>query len=227
MKKVLVRTVTETRTVIRPASAISSATAVAIRATCALISAGSVRSRGKVSDRLRPTGTRGSLLTSVSPLPCPSTHRYGPVLGPNSAASRCRSAAIRSATVSMPRPASRAAMRLPMPHSAAVGRWPMTSVQFAAVSRKVPVAAPGSSTGAAEDLPADLAKPVASLAVSLLSPIPIAQPRSSSAIAPRISRASSSGSSVSAARNASSQPHTSTVPGNVRSTAITSSEASS
>lgn len=121
--------------------------------------------------------------------------------------------------------ASRAAMRLPTPQRAFVGRSAITSRQFAAVKRNIPSAAP--APGASDDLPADFAKPVASFAVSLLSPMPIEQVRSNSAMAARISRARASGSSVSAARNASSQPHTSTCPGKLRRTSMTSSEASS
>jgi len=73
-----------------------------------------------------------------------------------------------------------------------------------------------------------LAKPVASFARCLLSPTPteqISPVASPTAIC--TSRASASGSSVSAPTNASSQPHTSTSTGNPRSVAITCADADS
>lgn len=99
-----------------------------------------------------------------------------------------------------------------MPHSASVGREAMTSHQFSCVSRKIP---PG------------LPKPVASLARSLLSPIPTAHDNPvSRRTAARRSAARASGSSAVAPTNASSQPITSTTTGNSRSVVITCSETS-
>ena len=83
-----------------------------------------------------------------------------------------------------------------MPHSASVGRAPRTSNQLSPVSRKIP---------------AGLPKPVASLAWSRLRPMPTEESSWAAArMAAWIVRATASGSSESTARNASSQPITST-----------------
>ena len=76
--------------------------------------------------------------------------------------------------------------------------------------------------------PPGLAKPVAVLAWSLVSPIPTAQVSPVSAKTRSLmARARASGSSQVAPTKASSQPHTSTTTGNVRSAAITCSDAAS
>ena len=116
-----------------------------------------------------------------------------------------------------PRSASFAAVFAPMPHSARVGRCPITSTQFSAVSVNRPPGLPNS---------------VAILARSRLSPIPTAQvSRVSAATAAWIRCASSSAAAASATvapTNASSQPITSTVtPAKPRSTAMTRSDAAS
>ena len=113
----------------------------------------------------------------------------------------------------MPSAASRLAVFAPIPHSASVGFSPSTGYQDASVSRKTP---------------AGLPKPVASLACSVFWPMPTLQ---SSWVAARtrrwICRAIASGSSVSTARKASSQPSTSTTASTSCSVAMTRSEAAS
>jgi hypothetical protein len=58
-----------------------------------------------------------------------------PVLGPNSAISGSSGDSASSRTVWIPSSASRPAMRLPTPHSAVVGRSPITCIQLSLVSR--------------------------------------------------------------------------------------------
>src|SRR5262245_54761244 len=99
-----------------------------------------------------------------------------------------------------------------MPHSAVVGRSPITANQLNLVSWYTP---------------AGLAKPVASLARSLLSPMPTEHDsRVDDSTAACTDRANSNGSSTDAPRNASSQPRTSTTTSNDLSTAITPADAS-
>ena len=105
-------------------------------------------------------------------------------------------------------------MRGPTPHNAIVGRWPITSNQFAAVSRNTPRGLPN---------------PVATFARILLSPMPT---EACSPVAASTSactrRANPTGSPVRTPTNASSQPSTSTTaPSRPRSTAITCAEAAS
>jgi len=138
---------------------------------------------------------------------------HGPVVGPNTAASSSGSAAASSATVEIPSPASFLAVLTPMPHSASVGSDPMTENQVADVSRNTPAGFPN---------------PVASLACSLLSPIPTEHDSSVAASTrSRTSRANDSGSDVSTPRNASSQPSTSTTAPVSRSTSMTTADTSS
>ena len=127
----------------------------------------------------------------------------------------------------MPSAASFFAVLRPIPHSASVGRSPITSNQVSSVSW---------------DTPRGLPKSVAIFARSLLSPMPTEQcsPVASSTRA-RTCSAKSRGSPSSgcppptpspAARNASSQPSTSTTTGtpphsSERSVSITSADAAS
>ncbi len=77
-------------------------------------------------------------------------------------------------------------------------------------------------------MPPGLANPVAVLAPSLVSPMPTAHVSAVAATtAAFISPASDSGSAVVAPTKASSQPHTSTTTGNVRSVSITTADAAS
>ena len=113
----------------------------------------------------------------------------------------------------MPSPASFRAVLAPIPHSASVGRPPRTSNQVSWVSRNTP---------------AGLPKPVASLAWSLFCPIPtVASSWVSARIRAAICRANPSGSLVSTATNASSQPITSVTAPKLRSAAMTVAEAAS
>ena len=107
-----------------------------------------------------------------------------------------------------------------MPHSARVGRWPITSVQFCAVRVNRPPGLPNS---------------VAIFARSRLSPIPTAHDRRVFARtaawirwARSFAATSADSSGTVAPTNASSQPITSTVTSSKpRSTAMTSSDAAS
>ena len=100
-----------------------------------------------------------------------------------------------------------------MPHTSVTGRSPIVGSHVAHVRRATP---PG------------LANPVAVFACSLVSPIPTAHVSPVSAWTRCCTdRASASGSSVTAPRKASSQPHTSTTTGNDRSVAMTRAEAAS
>ena len=100
-----------------------------------------------------------------------------------------------------------------MPHKAVVGRSPIVANQLCRVSRNVPAGLPNS---------------VAILARNVLSPMPTVHDSPvRSATACWTSCASASGSSVTAPRNASSHPMTSTTTANDRSTVITSSDAAS
>ena len=100
-----------------------------------------------------------------------------------------------------------------MPQMLVTGRSPITSSQVPEVRRATP---PG------------LAKPVAVLAWSFVSPIPTAQVSPVSATTRAlIAPASASGSSQVAPTKASSHPHTSTTTGKVRSAAMTCSDAAS
>lgn len=132
--------------------------------------------------------------------------------GPNSATSGSSSAAASSATVEMPSAVRRFEIFEPTPHSSIVGRWPMTSSQFSAVSRNTPCGLPN---------------PVATFARTSVSPMPTLQcSRVRSSTARRTASAYASGSSVSTPRNASSQPSTCTVaPGWSRSVAMTAADA--
>ncbi len=113
----------------------------------------------------------------------------------------------------MPSPASFSAVLAPTPHSASTGRPPSTENQLRNVSRNTP---------------AGLPNPVAILACSLFSPIPTVQSsRVSSRTRKASDRAKPSGSSTSTPTNASSQPSTSTIAPEDRSTPITVSETSS
>ena len=105
-------------------------------------------------------------------------------------------------------------MRLPTPHSARVGRSPMTSNQFSAVSRNLPPGLPNS---------------VAILARTFVSPMPTEQcSRLAASTSAWMRRATASGSSASTPTNASSQPSTSTTaPGTARSVAMTVADAAS
>ena len=112
-------------------------------------------SRGR--GRGPPTGCRRrvALLT-----PRPSRPMCGPVLGPNSATSGSSGVSASWRTVSMPRPARRSEIRLPMPQSSLVGRSPITANQLSRVSRNIPRGLPNS---------------VAILARTLVSPMPTEQ----------------------------------------------------
>ena len=114
----------------------------------------------------------------------------------------------------IPIASSRAPIFAPTPHSAVVGRSPMTSIQLSRVSRKVPCGLP---------------KSVAILARTRVSPMPTEQCRPvASSTAAWIERAAASGSSVSTPTNASSHPSTSTTaPGVARSVSITRADAAS
>src|SRR6185312_4920980 len=151
--------------------------------------------------------TYGVESTSDSPRPLPSRTSQGPVVGPNSLARLAMSAAASCLTVVMSRAASLATVFAPIPQIASGGRSPSTSNQVSVVSRATP---------------AGLAKPVAILACSLLSPMPTEQSRSVAAFTSAASPlAKLSGSSVSTPTNASSQPRTSTGQPVSCSTAIT------
>ena len=166
-----------------------------------------------VSSRPCPRATYGESSTSESPIPRPSSTSHGPVIGPNTAASSDGEVPARSATVMMPSPASFFAVLAPMPHSASVGRPPSTENQFSDVSRNTP---------------AGLPNPVASLAWSLLSPMPTVQcSRVASSTRAWSVRANRSGSGMSTPRNASSQPITSTTAPESRSTSMTWADTSS
>ena len=135
------------------------------------------------------------------------------MVGPNAAASSSRSAIESSRTVRTPSSSSRSAVRVPMPQMLVTGRSPITSSHEPEVRRATP---PG------------LAKPVAVLAWSFVSPIPTAQVSPVSATTRSlIARARRSGSSQVAPTKASSQPQTSTTTGKLRSVAITCSDAAS
>ncbi len=145
---------------------------------------------GEVGVETSPTGfgraaRRGSVCTSVSPMPRPTRINHGPIRGPNRFAIVVTSALARSETVRIPSAARLDAVRRPIPHSASVGRSPMTFIHVSAVSRWIP---------------AGLAKPVAVFARGFVSPIPIEHDRSAAdRMRSRIATASASGSSVSAA----------------------------
>ena len=114
----------------------------------------------------------------------------------------------------MPIASSRAPILVPTPHSAVVGRSPITSIQLSRVSWKVPCGLP---------------KSVAILARTRVSPMPTEQWRSVAAsTAAWMLRAVATGSSVSIPTKASSQPSTSTTaPGVARSVSITLADAAS
>jgi hypothetical protein len=207
------RTFTTTRTAGRGSETRSAASSPAIRATSASTCGQSGMLRWNVSSRPCALATYGEESTSLSPRPHASSTSHGPVIGPNSEASASGSAAARSLTVIMPRPASFFVVLAPMPHSASTGRAPRTENQLEKVSRNTP---------------AGLPNPVAIFACSLFSPIPTVQ---SSCVSARTcdasDRANASGSSTSTPTNASSQPCTSTAAPEDRSTSITVSETSS
>ena len=77
----------------------------------------------------------GDRPTTALPAPRPSRPKCGPVLGPNSWISGASGDSASSRTVWIPSSESRAAMRLPTPQSAVVGRSPITCIQLALVSR--------------------------------------------------------------------------------------------
>ena len=113
----------------------------------------------------------------------------------------------------MPSSASFLAVLRPIPHSASVGRSPICSNQVSVVIVKTPRGLP---------------KSVAILACSLLSPMPIEQCRPvRSRTAARTCWANATGSSVVTARNASSQPSTSTGTSKDLSASITCTDAAS
>ena len=112
-------------------------------------------SRGRV--RAPPTGCR----------PRPRRRRRdraGRTRGPSAVRTRRpwrpRRPTANSATVRMPRPASRLEIFVPTPHRSIVGRAPITSSQLSAVSRKTPRGLP---------------KPVATFARTSVSPMPTLQ----------------------------------------------------
>jgi hypothetical protein len=113
----------------------------------------------------------------------------------------------------MPSSPRRAADLTPMPDSAVTGSAPITGSQVRWVKRATP---PG------------LAKPVAVLAWSFVSPIPTAQrSRVSASTVAWTRRAKPSGSAVRAPTHASSHPHSSTATSSDRSAAITWADAAS
>ena len=89
----------------------------------------SSRSFWKVSSRPCARGTHGVASTGLSSTPRPSRWYHGPIVGPSSAASIRASEWASCSTVSMPSAASFFAVLLPIPHSARVGRSPITSNQ--------------------------------------------------------------------------------------------------
>ena len=109
---------------------------------------------GKVVSRLCPRATHGVSSTTRAPSPRPSWAYHRPIRGPNSATrpAPSGSAAASSATVVMPSPASRREIFVPTPHRSIVGRSPITSSQFSAVSRNTParLAEPRRDLGAHE-----------------------------------------------------------------------------
>ena len=207
------RTFTTTRLAGRCSAAMSAATSRASRTTSARTASQSPMSCWKVVSRPCERATYGALSTGDGLSPRAVWTSHGPVTGPKCGARANGSAAASSATVPMPSPASLAAVLRPMPHSASVGSPPSTSNHEPCVSRNIP---------------AGLPYPVASLAWSLFSPMPTVQ---SSWLAARtcswIRRATSSGSSVSTARNASSQPIASTTASNSRRAAMTVADTAS
>ena len=186
------RTLTATLATRRPSATTSRVSSLASTASCSSTSDRSVRSCGNVVSRLRERATQGAPVTWVSAPPSASCRYHGPIVGPNRSANSPASARASWPTVSSPAAASFLAVLAPMPHSASVGRSAMTAIQLSSVSRYIP---------------AGLAKPVASFARCLLSPMPTEQDSPVAAVtARRTAAANPSGSSVRAPRNASSQP---------------------
>ena len=111
----------------------SSTTRRVIRRTAASTSAQSVRSSWNVSSRPCARGTHGVASTGLVSTPRPSRWNHGPIVGPNSAASSRASDVASCSTVSMPSVASLFAVLAPIPHSARVGRSPISSNQVSSV----------------------------------------------------------------------------------------------
>ena len=112
-----------------------SATTCRVRVrTSSAIRAQSSRSSWNVVSRPCARGTHGSPVTTLSLTPRPMRWYHGPIVGPSSAASTRASDCASWVTVSIPSAASFFAVLPPIPHSALVGRSPITSNQFSAVS---------------------------------------------------------------------------------------------
>ena len=152
-------------------------------------------------------------MTGDRSIPCAVCTSHGPIVGPNRPAISRVSAAASSATVAIPNAASLRAVLAPMPHSASGGRGPSSSHQVSLVIMNTP---------------AGLPNPVAIFACSLFWPIPTEQSRLAASRTCRwIFARSATGSSVCAARNASSHPITSTTASSCLSVDITTAEAAS
>ena len=202
-----------TRTAARPSAAMSRVTWAASSRTAPATCPQTDWLCWNVVSRPCPRATYGVASTGEESTPRPSRRYHGPIVGPSRSASTCASVAASSFTVWMPRSASLAAVLRPMPHSASVGRSPITSNQVSVVSRPTPRGLPNE---------------VAIFAWSLLSPMPTELwSRVLSSTAVRTSAAKVSGSSVRTARNASSHPSTCTGTSNDRSVSITTAEAAS
>ena len=129
----------------------------------------------------------------MSPPPLASSNNQSPVLGPNAEVSVSASACANCHTVAISCAASFFVVFGPTPHSASTARSPITSIQFASVRVYTP---------------AGFANPVATLARCLLSLIPTEHDKPvAEEMTVRTCSASSPGSSTSAPRYASSQPH--------------------
>ena len=92
-------TLTTTRTAGRRSASTSRVTWSARRSTSSRTCAQSSMFCWKVVSRLRERGTQGSAETSVEPSPLAVCTSHGPIVGPNLAATTCRSAAASSEIV--------------------------------------------------------------------------------------------------------------------------------
>ena len=111
----------------------SATTRRVIRRIASSTSAQSVRSSWNVSSRPCARGTQGVASTGLESTPLPSRWNHGPIVGPSSAASSRASEPASCSTVSMPSAASFLAVLPPIPHSARVGRCPISLNQVSSV----------------------------------------------------------------------------------------------
>ena len=95
----------------------------------------SSRSVWKVVSRPCARGTYGVGSTGLLSTPRPSRRYHGPIVGPSSAASTAGSEAASWDTLSKPSAASFFAVLRPIPHSASVGRSPISANQVSSPIR--------------------------------------------------------------------------------------------